>query len=167
MAHMSGRRRVSGWLKITILSLLVEGPLHGYAIMKRVAENTRETWTPTPGSLYPALNELLREKLVEKSEEYVGRRKRIVYRITEKGLRFFIEKSREVRLRTTPSILGFLRSQVEAMRRLGMPLEEIRELARHIDSVIEELLDIRLELSLMLDGGVSLPAARPGLPSRS
>ncbi len=168
MAQVSGRRRISGWLKMTILSLLVEGPLHGYAIMKRVAENTRETWTPTPGSLYPALNELLRERLVEEREEYVGKRKRIVYRITERGLQFFLEKSREIRLRTTPSILGFLRSQVEAMKRLGMPLDDVRDLARHIDNVIEELLNIRLELASMLgDRGVSRSAARPGPPSRS
>jgi DNA-binding PadR family transcriptional regulator len=48
-----------GTLYMLILRTLRGGPLHGYAIAKRVKESSREDLIIEDGSLYPALNRML------------------------------------------------------------------------------------------------------------
>ncbi len=48
-----------GTLYMLILRTLVSGPLHGYAITKRVKEASREGIQIEEGSLYPALNRMM------------------------------------------------------------------------------------------------------------
>src|SRR6476659_7928669 len=48
-----------GTLYMLILRSLAAGPLHGYAIVKRVKEASREGIAIEDGSLYPALNRML------------------------------------------------------------------------------------------------------------
>ncbi len=48
-----------GTLAMLILRVLSRGPLHGYAIAKRVRERSHEALDIEDGSLYPALNRLL------------------------------------------------------------------------------------------------------------
>ena len=48
-----------GTLYLLILRALAAGPLHGYAIVKRVKEASRDGITIEDGSLYPALNRML------------------------------------------------------------------------------------------------------------
>jgi PadR family transcriptional regulator PadR len=48
-----------GTLYMLILRTLAAGPLHGYAIVKRVKEASRDGIQIEDGSLYPALNRML------------------------------------------------------------------------------------------------------------
>jgi PadR family transcriptional regulator PadR len=48
-----------GTLYMLILRTLAAGPLHGYAIAKRVKETSREGIAIEDGSLYPALNRMM------------------------------------------------------------------------------------------------------------
>lgn len=48
-----------GTLALLILRVLSRGPLHGYAIAKRVRESSHDALDIEDGSLYPALNRLL------------------------------------------------------------------------------------------------------------
>jgi PadR family transcriptional regulator, regulatory protein PadR len=48
-----------GTLYMLILRTLSAGPLHGYAVAKRVKEASREGLSIEDGSLYPALNRML------------------------------------------------------------------------------------------------------------
>jgi transcriptional regulator len=48
-----------GTLFLLILRTLSGGPLHGYAIAKRIKEASREGLIVEDGSLYPALNRML------------------------------------------------------------------------------------------------------------
>jgi transcriptional regulator len=48
-----------GTLYLLILRTLSRGPLHGYAIVKRIKEASREGLRIEDGSLYPALNRML------------------------------------------------------------------------------------------------------------
>ncbi len=48
-----------GTLYMLILRTLAGGPLHGYAIAKRIKSASREELTIEEGSLYPALNRML------------------------------------------------------------------------------------------------------------
>ena len=48
-----------GTLYLLILRTLSRGPLHGYAIVKRIQDASREGLRIEDGSLYPALNRML------------------------------------------------------------------------------------------------------------
>src|SRR3984893_3688678 len=48
-----------GTLYLLILRTLHAGPLHGYAIVKRVKEASKDGISIEDGSLYPALNRML------------------------------------------------------------------------------------------------------------
>jgi len=71
----------TGFLKLTLLRLISDGPSHGYALMGEIERQTESDWKPSPGSIYPALQELETKGLIE-SEKH-GRQR--VYRITSEG----------------------------------------------------------------------------------
>lgn len=48
-----------GTLYLLILKILARGPLHGYAIAKRIKDSSDEALNIEEGSLYPALNRML------------------------------------------------------------------------------------------------------------
>ena len=48
-----------GTLYMIVLRILAAGPLHGYAIARRIKTLSRETLEIEEGSLYPALNRML------------------------------------------------------------------------------------------------------------
>ena len=48
-----------GTLYLLVLRTLARGPLHGYAIARRIKEHSAETLQIEDGSLYPALNRML------------------------------------------------------------------------------------------------------------
>jgi len=80
-------RRRGETIELAVLGLLHESPLHGYELRKRL--NLLLGWGRllSYGSLYPALKKMLREGWIaeELGTVPVGRRPRIVYRITEVG----------------------------------------------------------------------------------
>ncbi|HIH09285.1 MAG TPA: PadR family transcriptional regulator, partial [Candidatus Diapherotrites archaeon] len=85
-----------GELKYLILKSLCEQPLHGYLLMKKIQDHSLGLWKPTPGALYPALEALKAEGLIEiKSEESGGRFKKI-YRVSADGKKKFRELSAHV-----------------------------------------------------------------------
>jgi DNA-binding PadR family transcriptional regulator len=59
-----GRAR-RGDVRTAILQLLVEEPRNGYQIISELAERSGGSWRPSPGAVYPALNQLEDEGLVE------------------------------------------------------------------------------------------------------
>lgn len=77
-----GRPKVSrGDVRSAILHLLAEEPMHGYQMMSELSERTEGIWQPSPGSIYPTLNQLEDEGLV-RAEEEDGKK---VYSLTEEG----------------------------------------------------------------------------------
>ena len=69
-----------------ILAALARSPLHGYAILKSIARLSDERVALRPGTLYAALDRLLREgALAVDGEEVVDGRLRRRYRLTRAG----------------------------------------------------------------------------------
>ena len=64
-----------------VLALLLERPMHGYEIIQELDARTNGIWRPSPGSVYPTLQLLEDEGLIEPEAE--GSRKS--YRLTEAG----------------------------------------------------------------------------------
>ena len=77
-----GRGRAGrGDIRAAILSLLGDGPTNGYGIIKSVAEKTEGTWRPSPGSVYPTLQQLVDEELIQAT----GEGRRTEYELTDAG----------------------------------------------------------------------------------
>jgi PadR family transcriptional regulator, regulatory protein PadR len=77
-----------GALEVMILQSLRLRPMHGYALVKHIQQVSDDLLQVEEGSLYPALQRMLREGWL-KAEEGIsakGRPTRI-YRLTEAGLR--------------------------------------------------------------------------------
>ena len=76
-----GARMRRGDIRTALLSVLGEGPGHGYDIMRRLEEKSGGAWRPSAGSVYPTLQQLEDEGLAT-SAEADGKR---VYTITDAG----------------------------------------------------------------------------------
>jgi transcriptional regulator len=55
----SGADFLPGTLYLVVLRTLSAGPMHGYAIAKRIKDASRDVLEIEEGSLYPALNRML------------------------------------------------------------------------------------------------------------
>ena len=80
----------SGEVRLAILSLLSEGPKHGYQIMKELEERSGGLYRASAGSVYPTLQQLEDEGLIL-AERREGKR---TYSLTDAG-RVELEKDPE------------------------------------------------------------------------
>jgi DNA-binding PadR family transcriptional regulator len=63
-----GRRMPRGAIRTAILVALRDQPGHGYEVMRRLEEMSGGLWRPSPGSIYPHLQMLEDEGMVQSSE---------------------------------------------------------------------------------------------------
>ncbi|HSA53304.1 MAG TPA: PadR family transcriptional regulator [Yinghuangia sp.] len=75
-----GRAR-RGDVRASILALLAERPMHGYEMIREIADRTQEAWKPSPGSVYPTL-QLLEDEGVIVGEESGGKK---LFSLTDTG----------------------------------------------------------------------------------
>jgi len=79
---------LQGTLDLLVLKTLDLAPNHGLGIARRIAQFTRDTFHPQPGSLFPALHRLEeRGYLASHWGESENRRKAKYYKLTAKGRR--------------------------------------------------------------------------------
>jgi DNA-binding PadR family transcriptional regulator len=62
--------------------LLGEESMHGYQVMRELADRSGGVWRPSPGSIYPTLQQLQDEGLVSSEERSGGRR---LFSLTDEG----------------------------------------------------------------------------------
>ena len=86
-----GQRAGRGDVRSAVLALLAQQPMHGYQIIQEISKRSGGTWKPSPGSVYPTLQQLEDEGLV-RAQEQEGRR---IYRLTEQGQRVAAERADE------------------------------------------------------------------------
>ena len=80
------RELLPGTLEMLILQTLVRGPQHGYAIARHIRQVSEEVLQVEEGSLYPALQRLLRDGLVGAEWGISARNRKVrTYRITAEG----------------------------------------------------------------------------------
>lgn len=70
-----------GHLRLYLLRLLVDRPMHGYEIIQALSDQSGGTYSPSAGTIYPRLGKLEEEGLVTKEAD--GRK--TVYAITDAG----------------------------------------------------------------------------------
>lgn len=74
---------VSDFSRFYILTILYEGPQHGYSIISKFRKRINKEISPS--LVYPFLNQLERKGLVKHSLKPVGEKKKKVFNLTEKG----------------------------------------------------------------------------------
>ena len=79
--HRRGGRGSRPNVRPALLALLLERPMHGYEMIQELESRTGGIWRPSPGSVYPTLQLLEDEGLIEVTAE--GGRKS--YRLTDAG----------------------------------------------------------------------------------
>ena len=81
-----------GHLRLYLLSLLAEQPMHGYELIQALSDRFGGTYVPSAGTIYPRLAKLEEEALVTKESD--GRK--TVYAITDSGRRELDERGSEL-----------------------------------------------------------------------
>src|SRR5436309_13720672 len=100
---------VPGTLEMLILGTLTRGPMHGYGIAQRIRNASESTLSVEEGSLYPALQRLLRKGWVTAKWGMTGLNRRArIYTLTRDGRKQ----------------LGI---EVDAFRLVTKPIERVRE----------------------------------------
>jgi DNA-binding PadR family transcriptional regulator len=151
-----------GLMRHVVLAMLSDAPMHGYQLMQDLEERTHGRWRPSAGSIYPTLQQLEDEGLVQ-GEELDGRR---TYRLTDEGRKVvkdspltkhpFLGKRRG---RGGPDLRPLAVQLVAAaiqVRRVGTP--EAQERAREI------LVDTRKRMYQLLADDDGAASADPSAP---
>lgn len=74
MRRRGGRGRAPrGDVRAAVLLILAEEPMHGYQLMQAISDRSGGRWNPSPGAIYPTINQLEDEGLVTVTAES-GRR---------------------------------------------------------------------------------------------
>jgi PadR family transcriptional regulator PadR len=75
-----------GTLEMMILRSVMRAPMHGYALVQHIKQRSKDFLQVEEGSLYPALQRLLREGLLKAEWENSASNRRVrTYRITPAG----------------------------------------------------------------------------------
>jgi DNA-binding PadR family transcriptional regulator len=81
-----------GDVRAAILAVLSDSALNGYQTIQEIAERSGGVWKPSPGSIYPTLQQLEDEGLVRQETEG-GRR---VFTLTDEGKTYVAEHADEI-----------------------------------------------------------------------
>jgi len=77
-----------GALEMMVLQSLQRQPMHGYALVQHIKQRSNDLLQVEEGSLYPALQRLLKAKLVKAEWEISASNRRVrTYRITSAGVK--------------------------------------------------------------------------------
>ena len=88
---------IKGTLKTIVLNLLKDNErMYGYEITHKVKEMTSDKIQITEGALYPTLHALEKHGDVTTEKEYIGKRVRKYYRLTDQGLNTAKERVNEL-----------------------------------------------------------------------
>ena len=87
-----GPRVRRGDVRAAIIDVLAVEPMNGYQIIQQIAERSGGAWKPSPGSVYPTVQQLEDEGLVEGTS---GEGRRLL-QLTEEGRRYVAEHPDEL-----------------------------------------------------------------------
>ena len=86
MAKSARRELFPGALEMMILRTLKRHPLHGYALAQQIKRDSNDLLQIEEGSLYPALQRLLKQALVKADWAVSSTNRRVrIYRVTPAG----------------------------------------------------------------------------------
>jgi PadR family transcriptional regulator, regulatory protein PadR len=86
---------LKGHLDMLLLSVVADGPRHGYAVIEALRQQSGDAFDLPEGTVYPALHRLQRAGLLTSSWGEAGGRRRRVYSLTTDGKKALAHKRRE------------------------------------------------------------------------
>lgn len=149
--HDRGPRRAGrGDVRLAVLSLLAEEPSNGYGLIKSIAARTGDVWRPSPGSVYPTLQQLVDEGLVDTTGEGRGTE----YTLSEAGRTYVAENAEQI-ARTWATTPGQSATDVafhESVTKLRGAIQQLRHGATDEQraAATEKLDEVRRALYLIL-----------------
>jgi PadR family transcriptional regulator PadR len=94
---MISNELLKGSMKTILLKVLKEeGPMHGYALTRKIEELTNGEIKLGFGAIYPVLHKLENDGILVTASDNFNNRVRIYYALTEKGQSLVIEKIKEM-----------------------------------------------------------------------
>jgi len=88
MGRNEPRDLFPGAMEIMVLRMLQREPLHGYALVQRIQQASHDLLRVEEGSLYPALQRLLKAGLLRAEWDVSSTNRRVrTYRLTPRGHR--------------------------------------------------------------------------------
>lgn len=81
-----------GDVRAAILDVLASGPHNGYQVINEIADRSHGAWKPSPGSVYPTIQQLQDEGLVV-ADEALGRR---ALTLTDEGRTYVADHAEEL-----------------------------------------------------------------------
>ncbi len=91
--HGRGRRHRArrGQIRLAVLTLLDDRPMHGYELITELEDRSQGRWRPSPGAMYPALGRLEESGIVS-AIEVDGKKQ---YSLTDRGREVLAELQAE------------------------------------------------------------------------
>ncbi|MGP0222394.1 PadR family transcriptional regulator [Paenarthrobacter sp. NCHU4564] len=143
-----GPRRNRGDVRAAILSLLAESPSNGYGLIKTIAEKTAGAWRPSPGSVYPTLQQLEDEELIAAT----GEGRRTEFTLTEAGREYVAGHQEELANAWNTGVDGTDHEFHQSIGKLMGAIHQFRATATEEQrkAAIEKLDETRRALYLIL-----------------
>src|SRR5215210_3007114 len=120
-----------GDVRAAVLVLLAEQHMHGYQIIQEIAERSGGVWQPSPGSIYPVLQQLEDEGLVL-IEQTEGRK---VANLTEAGRAYVEENQAELEEVWKALSNHDVDESTQDMRNLSVTFKQVGTAAKQVAKV--------------------------------
>lgn len=150
-----GRMFAQGELRLALLALIAENPLHGYELIKAIEEMTGGDYAPSPGAVYPTLQLLEDEGSIEEAEAEGAKKP---FAATAQGLEELEDRKDEVkallrRLGRHGERTTTVRSHdvFRAMGNLGSVLKNRAKAGKLDEATINEIVDMIDEMAKRIE----------------
>jgi DNA-binding PadR family transcriptional regulator len=117
-------------VRAAVLVLLDEQPMHGYQLIQEIEERSGGVWQPSPGSVYPVLQQLEDEGLV-RIEHSSGRK---VAHLTKAGRTYVEDKRTELEAAWNTGSAN-VDERVTEIRNLGALIRQIAAAVKQLAQV--------------------------------
>ncbi len=147
--YRGGRRHRRGDVRSALLLLIAESPRHGYELMQAIGDRSRGAWQPSPGSVYPALQQLQDEGLVRIEADDA---KRGVAHLTPAGEQYVEEFEKELSQVWESSKGNDTASLREAVHGISLAARQVGQVGspEHVAAAIAALAATQRELYAIL-----------------
>ncbi|MDR5683807.1 MAG: PadR family transcriptional regulator [Armatimonadota bacterium] len=127
-----------GLIRFTVLRLLFDEPMSGSEVVSEIEARTRGVWRPSPGSIYPLLEWMVRRGYIRMREARAGLKR---YELTDYGREALREQTETLlgRLPWVDLLLSFSPAFVEGQQEVAELWEGLRHVLAQVNDLVDRL----------------------------